>query len=128
MVLKILLAQMGLSVVVAVLFWGINGSVSGYSALLGGLTCVLPNAFLGLRLVLPRRDPGAGGLIRAAYIGEVGKIALTVLLFSLVFTLVEPLAAGALFAGFIAAQLVTFLGFFMRDGSQAKIKSNKNGN
>lgn len=122
MVLKILLAQLGSSVVVAVLFWGINGSVSGYSALLGGLTCVLPNAFLGLRLVLPRRDPGAGGLIRAAYIGEVGKIALTVLLFSLVFTLVEPLAAGTLFAGFIAAQLVTFLGFFMRDGSQAKIK------
>ena len=128
MVLRILLAQLGSSVAVAMLFWGINGSVSGYSALLGGLTCVVPNAFLALRLRLPRRDPGAAALVRAAYIGEVGKIALTVLLFSLVFTLVRPLAAGALFVGFIAAQLVTFLGFFMRDGSQAKTTSNKNGN
>ena len=128
MVLRILMAQLGSSMVVAMLFWGINGNVSGYSALLGGLTCVVPNAFLALRLVLPRRDPGAGALVRAAYIGEVGKIALTVLLFSLVFTLVRPLAAGALFAGYIAAQLVPFLGFFMRDGTQAKTKSNKNGN
>lgn len=128
MVLRILMAQLGSSVVVAMLFWGINGSVSGYSALLGGLACVVPNAFLAVRLQLPRRDRGAGALVRAAYIGEIGKIALTVLLFSLVFTLVRPLAAGALFAGFIAAQLVTFLGYFMRDGSQTETTSNKNGN
>ena len=65
------------------LFWGIDGHRSGYSALLGGLTCVIPNAFLALRLVVPRRDPGAGALVRAAYIGELGKLALTVLMFSI---------------------------------------------
>ncbi len=54
-----------------------------------------------------------------AYIGEIGKLALTVLMFSLVFTLVRPLAAGALFTGFIAAQLVTFSGFLMRDPEAA---------
>ncbi len=91
---KILLGQLGLSVVLALLFWGFGGRVSSYSALLGGLTCVIPNAFLALRLVVPRRDPGAGGLVRAAYIGELGKLALTVLMFSLVFTLVRPLAAA----------------------------------
>ena len=31
----VLLGQLGLSVVVAALFWGVNGFVSGYSALLG---------------------------------------------------------------------------------------------
>ena len=114
-VAKVLLGQLGSSVLLATLFWGIAGRVSAYSALLGGLTCVVPNAFLALRLVVPRRDPGAGALVRAAYIGETGKIALTVLMFSLVFTLVRPLAAGPLFTGFIAATLVTFSGFLMRD-------------
>jgi ATP synthase protein I len=117
-VAKVLLGQLATSVVLAGLFWAVGGQVSAYSALLGGLTCVVPNAFLALRLVVPRRDPGAGALVRAAYIGELGKLALTVLMFSLVFTLVRPLAAGALFTGFIAAQLVTFSGFLMRDQEQ----------
>jgi ATP synthase protein I len=115
MVAKVLLAQLVTCVVLALLFWGAEGPVSGYSALLGGLTCVIPNTFLALRLAVPRRDPGAGALVRAAYIGELGKLALTVLMFGMVFTLVRPLAAGAVFAGFIAAQLVTFSGFLMRD-------------
>ena len=115
MVAKVLLAQLVLTLVLAMLFWGTDGSVSGYSVLLGGLICVIPNAFLALRLAVPRRDPGASALVRAAYIGELGKLALTVLLFSMVFVMVRPLAAGALFLGFIAAQLVTFSGFLMRD-------------
>ncbi len=55
-VAKVLLGQLGSSVVLALLFWGFGGRVYGYSALLGGLTCVIPNAFLALRLVVPRRD------------------------------------------------------------------------
>ena len=112
---KVLLAQLGLSVVLAMLFWGFKGYVSAYSALLGGLTCVVPNVFLALRLAVPRRDPGAGALVNAAYIGELGKLALTVIMFVMIFTLVKPLAALPLFVGFIAAQLVTFSGFLMRD-------------
>ncbi len=112
---KVLLAQLGLSVVLARLFWGVDGFVAAYSALLGGLTCVIPNAFLALRLVVPRSDPGAGALVRAAYIGELGKLALTVLMFSMVFTLVRPLAAWQLFAAFIGAQLCILAGFLMRD-------------
>ena len=124
---KVLLAQLGLSVALATLFWGMKGAVSGYSALLGGLACVIPNAFLALRLVVPRRDPGPGALVRAAYIGEIGKLALTVIMFTLAFTLVRPIAAGALFAGFIAAQLVTFSGFLMRDSSQLDDKRKEHG-
>jgi len=127
MVAKVLLAQLGLSVVLGMIFWGTDGYVSGYSALLGGLTCVIPNAFLALRLAVPRRDPGAGALVQAAYIGELGKLALTVLMFGMVFTLVQPLAAGAVFAGFIAAQLVTFSGFLMRDKETEVTERNSNG-
>jgi ATP synthase protein I len=127
MVAKVLLAQLGLTVALAVIFWGTDGHVSGYSALLGGLTCVIPNAFLALRLAVPRRDPGAQALVRAAYIGELGKLALTVLMFSMVFLLVRPLQAGSLFAGFIAAQLATFAGLLMRDRKTEVTERTKNG-
>jgi ATP synthase protein I len=126
--LKVLIGQIGIGAALAALFWGLNGHVAGYSALLGALTCVVPNAFLALRLVVPRRDPGAGALIRAAYIGELGKLALTVLMFSIVFALVRPLAAAPLFTGFIAAQLVTLTGLLMRDRQEHNGQtSNKNG-
>ena len=112
--------------VLAAGLWGVFGSVAGYSALLGSLICFIPNAFLALRLMVPRRDPGAPALIRAAWIGEIGKLALTVLFFTLAFTLVRPLSAAALFAGFIASQLVAFSGFLMR-GEQEQKTSNTNG-
>ena len=126
--LKVLIGQIGVGAVLAAALWGLFGPVAGYSALLGSLTCVIPNAFLALRLVAPRRDPGARALIRAAYIGELGKLGLTVLMFSIVFVLVRPLSAPALFAGFIAAQLVTFAGFLVRDKTTIEeTTSNNNG-
>ena len=126
--LKVLVGQIGIGAVLAAALWGLYGNVAGYSALLGSLTCVIPNAFLALRLVVPRRDPGAGALIRAAYIGELGKLALTVLMFSIVFAMVRPLSAAALFAGFIAAQLMTVAGLLLRDGRETdETTRNKNG-
>lgn len=114
-VARVLLLQLGSGVLLALLFWSIGGRISGFSALLGGLICLLPNAYLALRLTLPRSDRGASGLVRAAYIGELGKIVLTVLLFGLVFSLVRPIDPLALFTGFIATTMVTLFGFLMRD-------------
>ena len=114
-VLRVLMAQIGVGVVLAAVLWGFYGHVAGYSALLGALTCVLPNGFLALRLAVPRRDPGARALIQAAYIGELGKLGLTVLMFISVFLRLRPLVVAPLFAGFIAAQLMTFAGLLMRD-------------
>ena len=125
---KVLLLQLGLGMVVAMLFWGTNGYVSGYSAALGSLTCVIPNAFLALRLAVPRDGSGSRPLMRAAFTGELGKLALTVILFTVAFTLVKPLAAGALFAGFIAGQLATFAGFFLSDATtDTRTTSNNHG-
>jgi ATP synthase protein I len=124
--LKVLIGQIGVGAVLAAVLWGLLGPVAGYSALLGSLTCVIPNGFLALRLVAPRRDPGARALIRAAYIGELGKLGLTVLMFSIVFVLVRPLSAGALFAGFIAAQLVTLAGLLVRDKLETEETTSNN--
>jgi ATP synthase protein I len=124
--LKVLTGQIGVGAALAAMLWGLLGPVAGYSALLGSLTCVIPNGFLALRLVAPRRDPGARALIRAAYIGELGKLGLTVLMFSIVFVLVRPLSAGALFAGFIAAQLVTLAGLLVRDKLETEETTSNN--
>ena len=127
-IVTVLVGQLVVGAVLAVVLWGLTGRVAGYSALLGSLTCVIPNAFLATRIVLTRRDSGARALIRAAWTGELGKLALTVLMFSIVFVTVRPLAAGSLFAGFIAAQLVTFAGFLLRDAGQEELDTdNKNG-
>ena len=118
-VARVLLLQLGSSVLLALLFWGIGGRIAGFSAMLGGLICLIPNAYLALRLTLPRSDQGASGLVRAAYIGELGKIVLTVLLFGLVFSLVRPIDPLALFSGFIATTMVTIFGFLIRDQEAA---------
>ena len=112
--LKVIAAQLGSGIVLAAALWGVLGVVAGYSALLGCLVSVLPNAFLAMRLSVPRRDPGAKALVRAAYIGEIGKVALTVLFFSIVFVVVRPLAAGPFFAGFIVSALMPFIGLIGR--------------
>ncbi len=121
---RVLMWQLLVGLGLAAVLWSLFGSVAGYSTLLGSLVCVLPNTFLGLRLILPRRDPGQ--LKRAAWVGEMGKLALTVVLFTLVFTSVRPLNAAALFAGFIASQLTVFGGFLMRDETDITT-SNTNG-
>lgn len=107
-----LLAQACVSVVVAAVAWAGFGSVAGVSAALGGATAVVPNAFLAARLLMSTRDLGHQAMYRSAWIGEFGKLLLTVLFFAVIFKAVRPLAPLAVFGGFIAAQ-VALLGTLM---------------
>ena len=105
----ILLAQTGVCLVVGTVVWFWAGNTPGVSALLGGAAAVVPNAFLAARLLTPWT---AKGLLRAAWIGEAGKLLLTVAFFAVIFAFVRPLSAPAVFVGFIAVQLVLFGGLF----------------
>jgi ATP synthase protein I len=80
-----------------------SGRVAAISALMAGITCVLPGVYT---LVVSQRpvtkgDPG----LRQALRGEVGKFALTVSLFALVFVFVKPLNDLVFFSTFIGLQL-----------------------
>ena len=101
-----LLAQAGVSVVLAAALWLSFDETVAVSTLLGGAAAVVPNAFLAARLLKPNRPVDA--LMRAAWIGEMGKMLLTVLAFGVIFGFVRPLSPPAVFAGYIAAQLVVF--------------------
>lgn len=125
--LTVLAVQIGLGAAIAAVLWGMFGSVHGYSALLGCLISVIPNAFLALRLSVPRREKGANALLQAAYIGELGKLALTMLLFGIVFVAVRPLAAATLFVTFIVTALVPIIGLLARDEKQEQETVNSDG-
>ncbi|MCZ6559789.1 MAG: ATP synthase subunit I [Gammaproteobacteria bacterium] len=105
----ILAAQLGVSFLLAVIGGFAAGKTAAYSGLIGGMICVLPNTFLALRILVAgfKREPQA--LVSGLYVAEAGKMMLSVMLFIVAFTLVKPLAAGWLFAGFIATQSVMWV-------------------
>lgn len=96
-----LLAQAGTTVSLAGVVGLWQGSVAAYSLLLGGLAAVAPNAFFAARLLASRAE----SLMRSAWLGEIGKLLLTILLFTAIFGFLRPISAPAVFGGFIAAQL-----------------------
>ena len=114
---RILLAQSGISFAVAGVAWIALGTVAGYSAVLGGAACVLPNAFLAARILALRGAPTARNMMRTAYVGEAGKLILTLLLFGAIFASVRPLSPGLVFVGFIAAQAVIWVALAVVNGT-----------
>jgi ATP synthase protein I len=109
-IVSILLIQVLLSGILAgtLAIW--LGQTVGISALLGGAIAVIPNAFLGARLLMPKAGANAHAMLKAAWLGELGKLVLTAVLFVVVFVSVRPLSAIGLFGGFIAAQMVVLAG------------------
>ena len=88
-----------------VLAWALAGREQGVSALLGGLIGFLPN--LVFAFLFGRKDPGktAHQVVRAFYIGETLKLALTGLLFVIAFHL-PGVSALPLFIAFAAVMAV----------------------
>lgn len=114
-VLLTLFAQTGASLGLGVLFapWS---PVAALSALAGGMAAVIPNAFLAARLLRPAGH-GARALMRSAWVGELGKLALTVVLFGVIFAWMRPLSVPAVFAGFIGAQGVLLAALLLPSGA-----------
>ena len=73
-----------------------------FSALLGGLCCVVPNALFALRL-FSNAQKGEGANPMSFFIGEFIKIVLTVALLGVVAWLYRDLNWLALIFGFIVA-------------------------
>ena len=83
-------------------FLGVHGfSVDSKSALVGGLTALLPSCFYVWRSSrVKTQEPRS--LVKAHYRAESGKMAITVMAFGLVFTQLGPIAALPLFATYVA--------------------------
>jgi len=103
-VIRIVCFQLIATLVAASAFL-LRDSVSAYSVLLGGLVCVIPDAFLAQRFssALKLRR---GQVFRRLIGGEAGKWLLTTGLFVLVFTMIEPLNALLFFITIVVVQIL----------------------
>ncbi len=107
-VYRFILAQ-GLAVTGAALVGLIFGRVQGYSALLGGLVCWIPNSYFAVRTFRYRGARAAREIMTAVYRAEAIKLVMTAGLFFAVFYFVKPLHPISLFIAFISTQTVSWL-------------------
>jgi ATP synthase protein I len=113
---NILLTQLATAVVLAAVVWLWLGSERAVPTLVGGLIGVVPNAFLAARVMSPRAGSSAQSLLRAGWLGEIGKLVIAALLFAAVFATLKPLHPGFLFTGYIATLLALPVGLLFDRG------------
>ena len=100
--LNVVLLQLATTVIAAMIAGLLGGLPALFSALLGGLCCVVPNGLFALRLFASAQKPG-GADPMSFFIGQFIKIALTIALLGAVAWLYRDLNWLALIAGFIVA-------------------------
>lgn len=89
------------------------GQVAAYSSMFGSLAAFLPSLFFAL-VVTPKFGPDSAAFLRAAMMGEAGKILLTALICVVVFVWVKPLATGWFFTGMAVVIFSGRLGLFLK--------------
>ncbi|WP_324768075.1 ATP synthase subunit I [Pokkaliibacter plantistimulans] len=105
---RILISQLGLSLVLGLSLLAFD-QIGALSIVLGGLICLLPNSYFAWRLFAVRGARSSRDIAKAFYKGEAGKLLITIVLFALVFSMVKPLNVLALFAGFVAVQMMNWI-------------------
>lgn len=100
--LRLVSLQLIATAVVGVLAALLGGGPAAFSAVLGGICCVVPNAIMAVRLFAGTKKPG-GANPATFFIWEFIKLALTVALLWLTVSLYHDLNWLALLAGFIVA-------------------------
>jgi ATP synthase protein I len=113
---NILLTQLATALGIAAIVWIGLGSERAVPTLVGGLIGVVPNAFLAARVMSPRAGSNAQSLLRAGWLGEIGKLLITALLFVVAFKNLQPLHPGFLFTGYIATLLALPAGLLFDRG------------
>jgi ATP synthase protein I len=100
--LRIVSLQLIATAVTGVVAGLLGGWPAMFSAVLGGLCCVVPNGLFALRLFSSAHRPGAANPM-SFFIGEFIKIASTVAFLGAVVWLYHDLNWPALLGGFIVA-------------------------
>jgi ATP synthase protein I len=107
---KLLGIQLVISVGVALLLLVYSGRVSAWSALMGGLIFILPNAYFTRSAFRGNERESPGFIVRWFFIGEAGKLVLTAVMFALCFVWVEFLQVKILFTMYIVMIIINMAG------------------
>jgi ATP synthase protein I len=105
-VYKVIVAQLAITVFIAIISLLFPGTTMAYSVLLGGLISALPNSYFALHAFRYQGARNADRVVKSFIKGELGKILITMVLFALSFTLITNLNALALMLGFIVTHFV----------------------
>jgi ATP synthase protein I len=93
--------QLIFAIVITLLLFVFLGKVPAYSALLGGLAYILPNAYFVRCAFRGSGEQSPHKIVRWFYVGEAGKLILTGVIFAICFALVKPLHVITLFIAYI---------------------------
>jgi len=85
-----------ITLVILSLFWSLHSLLAGYSAFIGGLIFIVPNAWFAHRVYRYQGARHAHLMVGNLFRAESTKIALTAVFFAAVFILMEPVHVPAL--------------------------------
>lgn len=106
-----LLSAQSCTVVAAVVLGAVfAGRPAAVSALLGGMVCLLPNAYFAWRAFRYQGARFARDIVKSFYRAEAGKFGLTAALFTLVFVAVPPSNPALFFGAYVATLFTQWLG------------------
>jgi len=93
-IMKLWIVQLTITLIIATIcaiVFNINAAIS---ALLGGIVCIIPNAYFACKIFKYQGARAAKQIVNSFYKGEALKIILSILLFTAVFVLcrITPLA------------------------------------
>ncbi|MGY0218615.1 ATP synthase subunit I [Endozoicomonadaceae bacterium StTr2] len=111
-VYRVVFVQAVMTVIIAAILLP-AGHVAAYSALLGGMICVVPNIWMVRQTFRYTGARAAKEIINSFYKGGAGKFLLTIAAFILVFTQVKPLNTPVLFGMFMLGQAVYWVAPFL---------------
>ena len=111
-VYRITLFQLALLVLLSLFLQVIDKDVV-YSVVCGGLIAIVPQAYFALLAFRWRGARSARAVARSGYTGEVGKFALSVVGFALVFAVLRPINSLAVFAGYLAMLMTQITGTWL---------------
>jgi ATP synthase protein I len=106
--MSVVLGQVSIMVVAAIICFAVCGRIAGLSAIVGGGISVLASAALVLIGFASSAGSHPERVARAFYVGEGVKLALTVVLFVVVFTTMK-VSFAALFGTYIATLFIYWI-------------------
>ncbi|MGL4613891.1 MAG: ATP synthase subunit I [Shewanella sp.] len=104
---KLVLVQAAVAGVASIVFFALWGVQFGYSALAGGSIAVLPNFVFATLAFSHMGASSSGKIVNSFFLGEAVKLLLTIVLFALVFSMLQ-VAFAPLFACYTLSLMVPF--------------------
>ena len=115
---RILLMQFAAAIVISGLLLVFN-TTWFWSALIGGMTATLANAYFAWKVFAKQQETEPGKILATYYGAEVSKIILTIMLFVAAIIMLKPLNIIALMGMYLFNQFTPWLvSFFWNDPSE----------